>query len=242
MKVLWNMGFNQSWLTHLTQMSLSTSSSTSTKPGNYKSCTWSLVTRKQRKQYQSTYWLINWATVWCRVSEPYMLSAGATVPARWAQRCLAWKHPWISPYWKSLVYKKSCHHSDKQCWKVPCVWIKEDRLFHFRWISMAAVPHLQERTGLQPACVLFINDTRTHKASISAVYDVVASSNSCSHQTRSTPVWVWSNECWHNTSETAIIVQTWRPAPSMQMHNIVYEYQNVHLQRKEHKMCDVLWL
>ena len=32
-------GFNQSWLTHLTQMSLSTSSSTSTKPGNYKSCT-----------------------------------------------------------------------------------------------------------------------------------------------------------------------------------------------------------
>ena len=48
----------------------------------------------------------------------------------------------------------------------------------------------QEITGLQPACVLFINNTRTHKVSLSAVYDVVASPNSSSHQTRSTPVWV----------------------------------------------------
>ena len=119
--------------------------------------------------------------------------------------------------------RRSVTTDDKQCWKVPCVWITEDRLFHFRWISMGAVPQLQERTGLKPACVLFINDTWTHKASLSAVYDVVASPNSCSHQTRSTPVWVWSNGCWHNTSVTASIVQAQWPAPSMQMPNIVYE-------------------
>ena len=37
---------------------------------------------------------------------------------------------------------------------------------------------------------LDFNHTRTYKARISAVYDVVASPNSCSHPTRYTPVWV----------------------------------------------------
>ena len=211
-------------------MSLSTSSFTSTKPGNYKSCTWSLVTRTQRKL--PVHLLVDHHSCSQRVQQ-YQQGGTKGVWPESINRSLLTGRVWC---------RRIVTTDDKQCWKVPCVWIEEDRLFHLRWISMGAVPQLQIRTGLQPTCVLFINDTRTHNASISAVYDVVASPNSCSHQTRSTPVWVWSNGCWHNTSVTASIVQARWPAPSMQMPNIMYEYQNVHLQSKEHKMCDLLWL
>ena len=50
----------------------------------------------------------------------------------------------------------------------------------YRWVQYH---NSKNELRHQPACVLFINDTRTHKMSIYAV-SVVASPNSCSHQTR----------------------------------------------------------